>query len=72
LISKFPGQQSFLPKEYYETLKKVLKKHKKYTPKIYTVSGDWVATRPFVLQRSLDLMAGIGKILRSLAMHQES
>jgi len=73
LISKFPGQQSFLPKEYYETLKKVLKKHKKYTPKIYTVSGDWVATRPFVLQRTLDLMrTGIGKILRSLAMHQES
>jgi Glycosyltransferase like family len=72
LISKFPGQRSFLPKEYYETLKKVLKKHKKYAPKIYTVSGDWVATRPFFLQRTLDLMAGIGKILRSLAMHQES
>ena len=72
LISKFPiGQQYFLPKEYYETLKKVLKKHRKYTPKIYTVSGDWTATGPFVLQRALHWMrANIGKILRSLAIQE--
>ena len=74
LMSKFRiGEQSYLPKEYYDTLKKVLKKHKKHASKIYTVAGDWTVTRPIALQRTIDLMRkGTDKIYRSLALRQKS
>ena len=63
------GERCYLPKEYYDTLKKVLKKHRKHTSKIYTVSGDWLVARPFGLQRTVDLMKeGTNKIQLSLAL----
>jgi hypothetical protein len=42
--------------EYYKTLKKVLKKHKKETTKIYTVFGIWRTTYPISLQQVLHLV----------------
>jgi hypothetical protein len=66
LLSKLRiGEQVYLPKGYYDTLKKVLKKHSKHTSKIYTVSGDWLVARPFAVQRTLDLLKeGVNKIRR--------
>ena len=39
------------PKEYYQTLGDVLKKHKSYFKNIYTNCGNWSAFYPLTLQR---------------------
>jgi len=36
--------------QYYSTLKKVIKKHKKYYKKIYTTMGDWSTLCPLSVQ----------------------
>ena len=40
-----------LPKGYYQTLDKVLKKHKNHVRQIYTSCGDWRTSYPLILQR---------------------
>lgn len=40
-----------LPQGYYQTLPKVLKKHKKYFKRICTTSGIWSTSYPLILQR---------------------
>jgi len=40
-----------LPKPYYQTLKKVLNKHRIYFKRIYTTCGNWSTSRPLILQR---------------------
>lgn len=50
-----------MSKEYYLTLKKVLKKHKKHYKHIYTTMGDWSTLYPIILQR----LVKVGKILFS-------
>lgn len=52
LISHCPTiKPTFLPKEYYTALKKVIKKHKKNVSKIHTIFGDWSTSWPIVLQQ---------------------
>jgi glycosyltransferase involved in cell wall biosynthesis len=45
-----------LPKGYYLTLKKLLKKHKVFYKKIYTTCGIWETSTPFFLQRILTII----------------
>ncbi len=45
-----------LPTGYYQTLPKVLKKHKKYFKWIYTTSGIWNSSYPLILQRVIILI----------------
>ena len=40
-----------LPDEYYQTLGKLLKKHKNDYKRIYTTCGDWNTSYPLILQR---------------------
>jgi hypothetical protein len=40
-----------LPAGYYTTLKKLLKKHRKYYPTVFTTCGKWETHRPIALQR---------------------
>jgi hypothetical protein len=54
--SDFLGDKPpFLPNEYYKALKRLLKKHKKDTPWIYTVFEDWMTRYPIILQQILGL-----------------
>ena len=46
--------------KYYNTLNKVLEKHKSYK-KIYTTCGDWNTSIPLILQRSYCLAKGVIK-----------
>tara|TARA_Y100000310_G_scaffold323579_1_gene384186 strand:- start:8693 stop:9490 length:798 start_codon:yes stop_codon:yes gene_type:complete len=41
-----------LDPNYYVSLKKVLKKHKRHFKKIYTTCGDWSTRSPLILQRA--------------------
>jgi len=45
-----------LPKSYYSTLRKLLRKHRKYFKKVYTTCGIWNTARPLVLARVLELI----------------
>jgi hypothetical protein len=57
LISHCPMTvPTFLPKEYYLALKKVLKKHKNNVSKIHTVFGDWSTSSPIALQLTTKAM----------------
>lgn len=47
-----------LPKGYYNTLKKVLKKHKHEVEYIYTSCGDWNTYDPLIIQRINILIKG--------------
>ena len=52
LISHCPmTAPTFLPKEYYVALKKVVRKHKNNVSKIHTVFGDWSTSWPIALQQ---------------------
>lgn len=42
---------SSLPEGYYQTLKKLLRKHKNHYKRIYTTMGDWSTSSPLILQR---------------------
>lgn len=56
LVSHLPMiVPAFVPKGYYETLNKVMKKHKKSTPKIHTVIRDWSTRYPIILQQMVNL-----------------
>jgi len=44
-----------LPTEYYQTLKKLLKKHKSHTKQVYATSGLWSTSYPLILHRLEDL-----------------
>jgi GT2 family glycosyltransferase len=56
LVSALSRGAPTVPSAYYRSLKKVLKKHKKQTSKVYTVFGVWRTTYPLALQRLLILM----------------
>jgi len=68
LISRCPmAVPTFLPKEYYVALKKVIKKHKNNVSKIHTVFGDWSTSSPIALQQITSALRKIAsKILLSL------
>jgi hypothetical protein len=74
LISRCPMTMStFLPKEYYVALKKVIKKHKNNVSKIHTVFGDWSTSSPIALQQMTSAMRKIASsILLSLRSDAES
>ena len=74
LISHCPMTAStFLPKEYYVALKKVIKKHKNNVSKIHTVFGDWSTSSPIALQQMTSAMRKIASaILLSLQSDAES
>lgn len=40
-----------LPKSYYQTLEKLIKKHRNYYKRIYTTCGDWDTSNLVILQR---------------------
>lgn len=46
------------PKSYYQTLEKLIKKHKNEYKQIYTTCGDWSTSHPLILQRIRVLMKG--------------
>lgn len=46
------------PKGYYQTLEKVLRKHKNYFKRIYTTCKDWRTSYPLILQRAGHLAKG--------------
>ena len=54
-----------LPKGYYQTLNKVLKKHKNYVRQVYTTCGNWSTSYPLILQK-IGLLAkgGVKFLLR--------
>lgn len=54
-------------KEYYQTLKKVLRKHKNYK-KIYTTCGDYSTSYPLILQRisAALIERGVRPLLRKI------
>ncbi|MFZ2499806.1 glycosyltransferase [Methanosarcina sp.] len=49
---KFQSLTGPLPDDYYETLDKLIKKHRSTFKRIYTTCGDWSALFPAVFQRS--------------------
>ena len=58
---------SLLPKGYYQTLKKLLKKHKPYFKWIYMTTGDWSTLYPLTIQRIWHLAkAGVSITLKKL------
>jgi hypothetical protein len=70
LISRCPMvEPSFLPKGYYVTLKKVVKKHKDNVSKIHTVFRDWSTSWPIVLQQ---LTAAIRKTASDFLLSLQS
>lgn len=52
-----------LPGEYYQTLGKLLKKHKDYIRRVYTTCGDWNTSYPLILQRIGTVVKGGVKLL---------
>jgi len=57
----------WFPKEYYQTLKKLLSKYKNSYKQIYTTCGDWNTFHPVILQRILHLArAGRKFLIRKL------
>jgi hypothetical protein len=52
-----------LPKGYYQTLDKVLEKHKNYVRQVYTTCGNWMTSHPVILQRIGLLAKGGLKLL---------
>jgi len=40
-----------LSPDYYKTLKKLLKKHRNQTPRVYTTFRDWTTAYPIIVQR---------------------
>ncbi len=52
-----------LPKGYYQTLRKLLKKHRNSYKKIYTTCGDWYTIYPLIFQRIYFLIRRIIKFL---------
>lgn len=50
------NNQSLRSGSYYETLKRVLKKHKESFPEVHTTCGTWSLRRPLILQRIRLLM----------------
>jgi len=62
-----------LPESYYQTLEKLLKKHKNYFRRIYTTCGDWSTSYPLILQRILPLAkAGARLILRKFKSNKKN
>ena len=60
LISHCPmTAPTYLPKEYYVALKKVVRKHKNNVSKIHTVFGDWSTSYPVALQQMTGAMRKI-------------
>ncbi|MGZ4847296.1 MAG: glycosyltransferase [Halobacteriota archaeon] len=49
--SSLSDESSYYPRAYYATLKKMLKKHKKFVRCVHTVNGDWLTSYPIVLQQ---------------------
>ncbi|MGZ4847370.1 MAG: glycosyltransferase family A protein, partial [Halobacteriota archaeon] len=49
--SSVSDETSYYPHAYYVTLKKVLKKHKKFARCVHTVNGDWLTGYPIALQQ---------------------
>ncbi|MGZ4847445.1 MAG: glycosyltransferase, partial [Halobacteriota archaeon] len=49
--SSLSDETSYYPHAYYATLKKVLKKHKKFARCVHTVNGDWLTGYPIALQQ---------------------
>ncbi|MBT9140006.1 MAG: hypothetical protein DDT30_00578 [Dehalococcoidia bacterium] len=52
-----------LPDGYYQTLGKLLKKHKNHVNRVYTTTGDWSTSYPLILQRTGFLAKGGLKLL---------
>jgi glycosyltransferase involved in cell wall biosynthesis len=44
-----------LPTEFYQTLEKLLKKHRSHTKQVYATSGFWSTSYPLILHRVRDL-----------------
>jgi len=56
-----------LPAEYYDTLKKLIQKHKEKYKYIYTTNGEWNTFQPIFIQRIFMLLkGGFDYILRSI------
>lgn len=60
-VHTFLGSQPIpiYPRGYYQTLEKVLKKHKNYFKRIYTTTGFWSTSYPLILQRIIQATKGV-------------
>lgn len=56
LKSLISSQGFYYPDFYYQSLKKVLSKHRNYFKWIYTTCGDWNTSYPLILQRVWSLL----------------